>query len=262
MDDGVEHLSFFGNTIYRKFVIVWSLAFASVIFLFNTQLVFSQGTGDIIGTVTDNSGSVVSGARVAVKNLGTNLSRLNLTGDRARVDAQLQVGEISQSVSLEAQAVALQTDSSTVGGLITNRAVQDLPMDGRNFVRLVQLAPGANESIQNAGAGGTRVDDRRQTNAVSANGQLDSSNNYLLDGMDNVDRNIGTIVVKPSIDALQEIKVDTSFYPAEVGRAGGAVVNMIAKAGTNSFHGTLFRVFPKRQAECQREIQFALKLTC
>jgi len=167
--------------------------------------------------------------------------RLTLaTGDRARFDAELQVGDVNQSVLVEAQSVALQTDSSTVGGLITNRAVQDLPMDGRNFVRLVQLAPGATESVQNAGAGGGRVDDRRQTNSVSANGQIDGANNFMLDGMDNNDRNIGTIIVKPSIDALQEVKVDTSLYPAEVGRAGGAVVKMVTKSGTNSFHGTLF----------------------
>lgn len=241
------------------------------------QSVWGQGTADIVGTVTDNGGAVVANARVTVKNLGTSLTRMQqtdptgayaftllpigdysvtvelagfktfanprlalATGDRARVDAELQVGDVSQSVLVEAQAAALQTDSSTVGGLITNRAVQDLPMDGRNFVRLVQLAPGATESVQNAGAGGGRVDDRRQTNAISANGQIDGANNFMLDGMDNNDRNIGTIIVKPSIDALQEVKVDTSLYPAEVGRAGGAVVNMVTKSGTNSFHGTVF----------------------
>jgi len=257
-----------------------SLVALCAVFFLGAQTLRGQGTADIVGTVADNSAAVVANAKVTAKNLGTNLTRtlqtdssgayaftllpvgdysvtveLNgfktftnprlaiATGDRARVDVQLQVGDINQSVSVEAQAVSLQTDSSTVGGLITNRAVQDLPMDGRNFVRLVQLAPGATESVQNAGAGGGRIDDRRQTNAISANGQIDGSNNFMLDGMDNNDRNIGTIVVKPSIDALQEVKVDTSLYPAEVGRAGGAVVNMVTKSGTNSFHGTLFEFF-------------------
>jgi len=147
------------------------------LFLLSQQALWGQGTADIVGTVTDNSGAVVANAKVTTKNLGTNLTRtlqtdtsgafaftllpvgdysisvelsgfktfsnprLSLaTGDRARVDAQLQVGDISQSVSVEAQAISLQTDSSTVGGLITNRAVQDLPMDGRNFVRLATVA--------------------------------------------------------------------------------------------------------------------------
>jgi hypothetical protein len=254
--------------------------FACLILSATDSRLVAQGTADIVGTVTDNSSAVVANAKVTVKNLGTSLTRTQqtdasgtyaftllpvgdysvtveamgfktfsnprlalATGDRARVDTQLQVGDITQSVSVEEQAVALQTDSSTVGGLITNRAVQDLPMEGRNFVRLVQLAPGATESIQVAGAGGSRVDDRRQTNAISANGQIDGANNFMLDGMDNNDRNIGTIIVKPSIDALQEVKVDTSLYPAEVGRAGGAVVNMITKSGSNAFHGTLFEFF-------------------
>ena len=235
----------------------------------------AQGTADIVGTVTDNSGSVVPNAKVTVKNLDTNLTRnlqtdasgqysftllpvgnysvtvelmgfktftnprLTLaTGDRSRVDAQLEVGGVSESVVVEAQATGIQTDSSTVGALVTN--VADLPVNGRNFIRLVQLAPGMTESVQSSLGGGNRPDDRRQTSTVSANGQTDSSNNFLLDGMDNNERAIATIIVKPSVDALQEIKVDTNLYTAETGRAGGAVVNMITKAGTNAFHGTLF----------------------
>ena len=105
---------------------------------------------------------------------------------------------------------------------------------------LVQLAPGATQSVQSSLGGGTRPDDRRQTSTVSANGQTDSANNFLLDGMDNNERAIATIIVKPSIDALQEVKVDTNLYPAESGRAGGAMINLITKSGTNNFHGTLF----------------------
>ena len=162
------------------------------------------------------------------------------TGDRTRVDAQMQVGELTQTVEVAEQTVAVQTDSATVGGLVTSRAVQDLPVNGRNFIRLVQLAPGATESVQSSLGGGTRPDDRRQTSTVSANGQTDSANNFLLDGMDNNERAIATIIVKPSIDAQQEVKVDTNMYPAETGRAGGAVINVITKGGTNKLHGTLF----------------------
>ena len=235
----------------------------------------AQGTADVVGTVTDNTGAVVPKATVTVKNLGTALTRVAetngtgdyafsllpvgdysisieamgfktfsnrqltlATGDRARVDAQMEVGAIAQSVEVAAQTGALQTDSSTVGGLITRPA--DLPTNGRNFITLVQLAPGTSQSVQSSLGGGTRPDDRRQTSTVSANGQTDSANNFLLDGMDNNEREIATIIVKPSIDALQEVKVDTNLYPAESGRAGGAIINLITKSGTNSLHGTLF----------------------
>ncbi len=232
-------------------------------------------TADIVGRVTDTSGAVLPGVTVTAENLATHSSRSTITsetgdyvfnllpigaytvkieltgfktqttrmelatGDRARLDAQLQVGEVSQSIEVAAEVTALQTDNSTVGGLVTSQAVQDLPVNGRNFIRLVQLAPGATESVQSSLGGGTRPDDRRQTSTVSANGQTDSSNNFLLDGMDNNERAIATIIVKPSIDALQEVKVDSNMYSAEVGRAGGAVINMVTKSGTNTFHGTL-----------------------
>ena len=237
----------------------------------------AQVTADIVGTVTDNSGALVPNATVTVKNLGTNLTRTQPTsasgqysftllplgsysvsveatgfktftapritiaaGDRARVNATLEVGAINEMVEVTAESVGLQTDSATVGGLLTSTAVQDLPVNARNFVRLVQLTPGITEGKQLAELGGTRVDDRRETNSASANGQDEGANNWMLDGMDNNDRNIGTIVVKPSIDALEEVKVDTSLYPAEVGRAGGAVVNMITRSGSNAFHGSVF----------------------
>lgn len=237
----------------------------------------AQGTGDIVGTVTDNTGGVLASAKVTAKNLETSLARsvetnaggeytftllpvgtysitievpgfktftyprvTLATGDRARVDAQMQVGSVTETLEVQAEAAALQTDSATVGALVTNRAVQDLPVNGRNAIRLVQLAPGATESVQSSLGGGTRPDDRRQTSVVSANGQTDSANNFMLDGMDNNERAIATIIVKPSIDAIQEVKVDTNMYSAEVGRAGGAVINMITKSGTNGFHGTLF----------------------
>lgn len=242
----------------------------------NCSLV-AQGTGEIVGTVTDNTGGVLASARVTAKNLATGLTRSAATnasgdyafsllpvgsysvtvevpgfkmfaypsipvatGDRARVDAQMQVGAVTETLEVQAEAAALETDSSTVGALVTNRAVEDLPVNGRNAIRLVQLVPGASESVQSSLGGGNRPDDRRQTSVVSANGQTDSANNFMLDGMDNNERAIATIIVKPSIDALQEVKVETNMYSAEVGRAGGAVINMITKSGTDAFHGTVF----------------------
>lgn len=258
--------------------LVYSLAVCLFLLFCAAGLVAQVTTAEIVGTVTDNSGAVVVGAQVTVKNLGTGATRSMVTnetgnyvftflpvgpysvaveaegfkkftapsltlaaGDRVRLDARMEVGDVRQSVEVQAEvAAALQTDSSTVGGLVTSKAVQDLPVNGRNFVKLVQLVAGANEGTTNSLAGGTRPDDRRQTSAISVNGQPELMNNFMIDGMDNNSRTIGTIGIKPSIDALEEVKVQTSLFTAEVGRVASAVINMITKSGTNTFHGTLF----------------------
>src|SRR5262249_39982148 len=142
------------------------------------------------------------------------------------------------AIEVAAEATPLQTDSSTIG--VTIQAVADLPVNGRNFVTLVQFAPGATPSFQSSFGGRCRPDARRQTSTVSYKRHIYYAHNNLLDGMDNNERAIATIIVKPSIDALQEIKVDSNMYAAEVGRAGGAVINLVTKSGTNAFHGTLF----------------------
>ncbi len=161
-------------------------------------------------------------------------------GDRVRFDTKLQVGLVAETITVTAASPLLQTDTSTLSALVTEKAVQDLPVNGRNFVRLVQLAPGANEGLPNSLASGTRPDDRRQTSAISINGALDNQNNQLIDGMDNNERAIGTIGVKPSIDAIAEVKVQTSNYTAETGRTAGGVVNILTKSGTNNFRGSAF----------------------
>src|SRR5262249_12755406 len=124
--------------------------------------------------------------------------------------------------------------------VVRERAVQDLPGSGRKVVRLVQLVPGAFEGLQNSLSTGNRPDDRRQSSAVSINGAMDNQNNHLIDGIDNNERAIGTVGVKPSIDAIAEVKVQTSMYTAEVGRTAGGVVNIVTKSGANDFHGSAF----------------------
>ncbi len=260
----------------RSFKIA-GLLFLSFLFL-SAPILRAQNTADVIGTVTDTSGAAVPNAKVTLKNTGTDASRsmqasasgdyaftllpvgtysLSVeaagfktysasaitvaAGDRARVDAKMEVGTVTQVVEVQASAAPLlQTDSPTVGGLLTATSVQDLPVNGRNSIRLVQMAPGANEGGQSTLSGGTRPDDRRQTSTVVVNGQNDSSNDFLLDGVDNNERAIATVIVKPSIDAIQEIKVETNMYSAEVGRVGGAVITMVTKSGSNTWHGTAF----------------------
>lgn len=238
-------------------------------------------TADILGTVTDSSGAVVAGAKVNVVSLGTKVTRtvetsgsgdyvFNLlqpgrysvhiealrfkafdvsevsagAGDRVRVDAKMQVGQTSESVTVSAEVVpALQTDSSTVQDVVTEKSVQDLPLNGRNLTSLVQITAGVNAGPPNAISSGNRPDDRRPTSAFSANGQSDLLNNSLIDGLDNNEREQGFNGFRPSIDGIAEVRVLTNDYPAEVGRAAGAIVNVITKAGSNELHGSLYEYF-------------------
>ncbi len=234
-------------------------------------------TADIVGTVTDNAGAVLPNAKVTVTNLGTNITRTAITdgagaytfnllpigvysvrieaagfkgfmlneltlvgGDRTRVDARLEIGQTSETVSITAEANVLQTDSSTVGTAITGKLVQELPLNGRNYIQLALLAPGVSPGPPNGLATGTRPDDRRLSSSYSVNGQDPVVNNNMIDGMDNNERVIGTIGVRPSIDAIQEFKVQTNLYSAEISRTSGGVVNILTKSGTNGFHGSLF----------------------
>src|SRR5438874_5913474 len=105
---------------------------------------------------------------------------------------------------------------------------------------MVQLNPGANGGAVSSLANGTRPHERRQTSSVSINGVNDVLNNQLVDGMDNNERTIGTVGIKPSIDAIAEVKVQTNMYTAETGRTLGGVINILTKSGTNQFHGSAF----------------------
>ena len=127
--------------------------------------------------------------------------------------------------------------------VVTQQAVQDLPLNGRNFINLVTIQAGVNQGPPNAISSGTRPDDRRQTSTVSANGQSDLFNNEMIDGMDNNEREQGFIGVRPSIDAIAEVKVDTNTFTADTGRDAGAVVNIITKTGTNAYHGSAYEFF-------------------
>ena len=236
-----------------------------------------QITADVVGTVIDSGGGAVPDARVVAENEGTKETRTSATnaggeyvipllpigryivrveakgfkafaaqnillssGARVRVDATLAVGEVSETIEVTAQAGALQTDSSSVNSTVTETAVQDLPSNGRNFIILALLTPGANAGSQNGINSGTRSSDRRATNSVSVNGQSDMLNNHQIDGMDNTVRGVGTLAVRPSIDAIAEVRVQTNLYSAESTRTAGGVINVLTKSGTNELHGSLY----------------------
>jgi hypothetical protein len=245
--------------------------------ILGTTWVHAQlSTADIIGTITDDTGAVVSKATVTLVNLDTQDQRIAISndsgdfqfaqvptghysvtakmanfktstlslsveaGDRARADMHLTAGGTTETVVVEAQTPLLQADNATVSSTVTSLAVQDLPLNGRNFVQLVQLVPGANEGPGNGLTSGGRPDDRRSTNGFSVNGQDDTLNNYVVDGIDDNERVIGTIGVKPSVEGIQEITVQTNSYAPEAGRTAGGVVNLVTKSGTNQLHGSVY----------------------
>jgi Carboxypeptidase regulatory-like domain len=257
-------------------------AFLLLMLLFRSQATLAQlTTADILGTVSDATGAVIPNASITLVNLGTNETRAtqsnatgdyNFTllpvghysitvkvngfqasvtkdlaveaGDRARSDVHLQLGSESTIVEVTASTPLLQADSATVSSNVTAMAVQDLPLNGRNFVQLVQLVPGANEGPGNGLSSGGRPDDRR-TNAagISVNGQDDTLNNWVVDGVDDNERIIGTIGVKPNVEGIQEITVQTNSYSPEAGRTAGGVINIVTRSGTNDFHGSAYEFF-------------------
>jgi len=243
-------------------------------------LLAQDTTATILGTVTDPTGATVPKAEVVVTNTQTNVATTVVTtesgaytvpnlnpgtytisirlagfqtatmtnvavsaGDRRRADAALSIGAANETVEITTAAPILQTDASSIGSTVGERAVQDLPLNGRNFINLVQIIPGATEGAPNSISSGTRPDDRRQTSSVSVNGQSEVLNDQLVDGLDNNERVIGTIGVRPAVESIQEVRILTNSFSADGGRAGGALINVITKSGTNKFHGTLYEFF-------------------
>jgi Carboxypeptidase regulatory-like domain len=241
--------------------------------MMNAQLT----TADVVGTVTDATGAVVPNANVTLMNQRTNETRntqsngggqyaftlllpgsysvrieaqgfttftsnvIVSAGDRARVDAPMRVGQSSESIEVTSPSPLLQTETSTVENTVPEQHVENLPLNTRNLTGLVTFVPGANEGASvDSLSSGQRPDDRRQTSSFSVNGQDVELNNAQIDGTDNNERIIGTIGVKPSIDAIQEVTVETNNYTAESGRTPGGLVSVITKSGSNGFHGSLY----------------------
>jgi len=232
--------------------------------------------GTIVGTVTDSTGATVAGAKIIVTNLETNqvteLStndegnysaqllkigrysvRVEKQGFRSavepsvevginqavRVDFSLKLGVASETIEVSSAAPLLQTDSSSLGTIETERRITDLPLNGRNFIQLAYLGPGANGGQTGSNVSGGVFENERANEAISVNGLRVSNNNFLLNGVDNNEFGLGGTVVLPPPDAIQEFRTEENSMGAEFGR-GGAAVNVVLKSGTNSFHGGVY----------------------
>lgn len=211
-----------------------------------TVTVINTATNAVRTTNSDNEGNYnlsnlpIGTYQVTAELVGFKRSVLNpiqlVVNQTARLDIQLEAGDVSEQVNVETSSPLIESETSTVGQVIENQTIVQLPLNGRNFIRLGSLIPGTNE-----GAPGASVVRSRQGGvALTSNGQRAEYNNFTLDGVDNNETLFGVAVVVPSIDAIQEFKVQTANYSAEFGRGAGANVNVAIKSGTNKLSGTVY----------------------
>jgi Carboxypeptidase regulatory-like domain len=232
--------------------------------------------GSIVGVVSDQAGARISAAQVTMTNLSTNQSVEVMTDDSghyagdllrigtysvivekqgfrkavepsvevgvnqaARVDIVLKIGSATETVQVTAAPPLLETEASSLGTIETERRISELPLNGRNFIQLAYLGPGANAGQTGSNVSGQVFENERADEAVSVNGLRVSNNNFLLNGVDNNEFGLGGVVALPPPDAIQEFRTEENSMSAEFGR-GGAAVNVVLKSGTNNIHGGLY----------------------
>jgi len=236
----------------------------------------AQTFGEITGTISDSSGAVVAGAAVTVTNTATSQARkvsTNDTGnftvpfvppgsyqirvekegfktstrsdvrvqvaDSVRMNFVIEVGSVSESIEVQGGGALLSTENATVGTVIDNRRIVELPLNGRNYLQMVALSPNVSAEQGAGGEAAARKGGTRTERSISVAGSRNQFNHYTLDGLENTDMSYNLYALQPSIDALQEFKIETGVYSAEFGR-GAVQINVATKAGTNEFHGAAF----------------------
>src|SRR5690242_2126739 len=227
-------------------------------------------TGRIVGNVADESGAVIPGVEIVVRNPATGLVRnvvtnesgayvvpllppavyeveASLTGFRkevragvtvqvdivVRVDFALHIGDVADAIQVSADAPLLQSETASLGQIMDSRKVTDIPLNQRNIMSLTTLTTGVMPTVQGSNLS-------TQSGSFQTMGASERNNNFLLDGVDNNDPGNGQLAIVPSIDAIQEFKLETATYGAEFGRAAGGVLNIQTESGTNDFHATVF----------------------
>ena len=241
-----------------------------VLALVLTSVTMAQvSNGVILGTVRDASGGVVPGVDVMVTDVATGVERRAITGSegnyrvvnlspgeysvraempgfqaqliegiilqvaqRARIDVALAVGEVTQEVTVQGRTSIIETDNATVGEVIDSRKVLELPLNGRQFLQLATLTPG----VQKTSVGYMEY----SGGSISANSMSDHANNTMVDGVMNQESGAARMNFSPSIDLIQEFKIQTNVYDAEFGRSGGAQITILTKRGSLDYHGSLY----------------------
>ncbi|HEU4388668.1 MAG TPA: TonB-dependent receptor [Blastocatellia bacterium] len=236
----------------------------------------AQTSGEISGLVSDPSGAAIAGGTVTITNRGTGATRKVTTNSEglysfpsllpgiyelkveqagfktaqidniklevqqtSRLDITMEVGQVGETLTITTTSGLVNAENATVGTVIENKIVTELPLNGRQYLNLVALSPNANVLAPGAGQAGARQGGERAAQSISAGGQRIFFDYYTLDGVNNMDVNFNTYVALPSIDAIQEFKVQIGVYPAEYGHQS-TQVNVLTKSGGNAYHGTLF----------------------
>jgi hypothetical protein len=235
-------------------------------------------SGTIVGTVTDSAGAVIADAKVTLRNNETQFLRtvasnasgqyvassvptgaytitvqqpgfqklvrsgLTLTAaDTLTADLRLTVGDLQQTVEVTATAPLVQDQTATVSSLVTNKQILEMPLNGRTFTSLILLGPGA--AVGSSGNLTSSPYAVRGSTNISVNGSSPQNNGYLIDGVVNRNLWLNTLIMVPTVDSIQEIRVLTSNYSAEYGAAAGAITVVQTKSGTNAFHGSAYEFF-------------------
>ncbi|MBV8891762.1 MAG: carboxypeptidase regulatory-like domain-containing protein [Acidobacteria bacterium] len=255
---------------------------AIVISVLCTAMVFAQDTASLTGTVRDQTGAVIAGAAITVKNTAQGFTRnlrTNAAGEYvaaallagrydvtvtapgfrkyqaegvilrvaqdARIDVMLQIGNVNSQVTVQGEGLAqVDTQSSQLGGTVTGKELTQLELNGRNFTQLVTLVPGvSNQTQQDEGVVGAQGNIQ-----YSINGGRTEYNNWEIDGGDDMDNGSNfSLNVYPSMEAIEEVQVLTSNYGAQYGRNGSGTIEVETKSGTNEFHGSVYE-FARNEA--------------
>jgi Carboxypeptidase regulatory-like domain/TonB dependent receptor len=236
----------------------------------------AQTGGTILGHVGDPTGAAIPSVTITLTNTGTNTSRTTVStsaGDYTFPDVPpgvydveathpgfkvasarnvelqvqqsltqnfaLEVGQVTQTVSVSAAAALLQTQDSSLGTVVPTQTLAEMPVNNRNYLNLAALSANANIVSPTQGQAGARLGGARANESISVGGSRIMFNHYTLDGVNNSDVDFNTFVVQPSIDAIQEMKVQTGVYPAQYGY-NSTQINVVTKSGANNYHGAGF----------------------
>jgi hypothetical protein len=239
---------------------------SSLVALFTAPAAAQVAAGEVTGIVKDQAGAPVPGVTVTVTEVSTNRPRVSITstdgvytapslapgayridvelagfkpirregvlvstGEKVRLDFNLQVGDVREQVTVNGDAPLLRQETGSLGTVVENEQVEQLPLNGRTFITLAQLAPGV--ALPPA------------SQLPRINGGRPRTNEYLFDGISVLQPEPGQVAYFPVIDAIQEFKIESNSPPAEFGRFNGGVINLTTKAGTNSYHGNAFEFF-------------------
>lgn len=255
---------------------VQKMLFLVILSLSGTVVMFGQTAGSVAGRLTDPTGAQLAQTEVTLTEVATSSVRTTQTtsaGDytftevppgtykiqakhsgfkivqsdsfevqvqqSVRLDFTLQLGAVTDIVTVDATGALLQADNASLGTVIDNAQVNELPLNGRNFLGLVALASNVNTLSPSSGQAGSRLGGDRATQSIAVGGQRIMFDYYTLDGVNNTDPDFNTYIGLPSIDGIQEFKVQTGVYSAEFGHEASQV-NVLSKSGSNTYHGSAY----------------------